>query len=547
MTKLGTWPQNIYYLSWMTQRLANRAPEYTHGRRWSWSIMQQLLNPIARDLERVNKQLVEERDNIFTSAANISLLDRLYYLPLGIGMEFSSVTEEDGVGVYTVPTVYAVIDGTEQEITIAHKNNIESLYYTALPSRVEYGEESFSYTEVIPRSTIADLDSLTPNDLLIESHLYVTLRGNTTWEYKGRERIYYPKVYIRGTTRKGTEQVEAVPIRYNGTFKTINQWKTVEEIFVSYLDDTAEITVETLAFDRDTQMDTQNLLVPVSGIESWRFLRLAQHLWGSTLISEGFTTSSFEVVRLGYDTLDHEYEIELQDAANNPIELTAMTIKPYSDYFFAVDNNSLYVYTSKLPYPDLTVLEQESPDTKMDLRSDRWLYARDDTVVIQTDILDVGSIPWKFRWMLEKPDGSQYYLGVNGSEWPLTTDAWIDNQAWEQGTWLEQRMELTADTTGAYILTLECFYSNEEIPNQNYTLVTRFLFYVPVLTPEIVLPLPTELRNASALAFDADDCLWFHVGTDIFKSNVYYDYFLADYGKRAIWLRENYTSVRMVI
>ena len=40
MTKLGAWPQDIYYLSWMTQRLANRAPEWTHGRKWSWSVMQ---------------------------------------------------------------------------------------------------------------------------------------------------------------------------------------------------------------------------------------------------------------------------------------------------------------------------------------------------------------------------------------------------------------------------------------------------------------------------------------------------------------------------
>ena len=47
MIKLGTWPQDIYYLSWMTQRLANRAPEYIQARKWSWSTLQQILNPIG--------------------------------------------------------------------------------------------------------------------------------------------------------------------------------------------------------------------------------------------------------------------------------------------------------------------------------------------------------------------------------------------------------------------------------------------------------------------------------------------------------------------
>jgi len=498
-------------------------------------------------MERVNKQLAEERNNIFMSAANMSLMDRLYYIELGVGMEFTVLKEEDGVTIYKPPTVYATIDDEEYEISIAANNDVESLFYTAIPSRMDYAEESYTYVEVIPRCTIEELVSVTPNALPIDGHLYVSIWENTTWEYRGRSKIYYPKVYIRGTTRKGTELEEAIPIRYNGTFKTINQWKAVEEVFVSYLDSTAEISVSVLPFERSTQLDLRNILIPASGSESWRFARLEDAGWGSLFVSEGFTTSSFDDVRMGVDTLDYEYKIELHNADSNPVVLSAMALRPNTDYFYAVDSNNLYVYANRLPYPDLTLLERESPDTKMDLYSDRWIYSFGDSAIIKTDILDVSLVPWRTRWTLQEPDGQKYYLKADGSKWPTTIDAWIDNEQWEYALWTEKSVEILIEQTGVYILTLECLYSDPSKPSNDFTLTTRFLFYVPVLEPEIVLPLPTELKGATNIAFDSDDRLWFYINGDIYAANIYHDYFLADYARKTVWLREDYTSVRVVL
>lgn len=549
MTTLGTAPQDLYYLSWMTQRLANRAPDWTQARRWSWSVLQQLLNPVAGDLERVNKQLVEERNNIFMSAANISLIDRLYLMELGIGMAFGSTDSGDGIPVYTQPTVYADINNTEYELTIATNNDIESLCYTAIPSRIEYGEQSATYVEVIPRTAVSNLPAVTPGDLAVESHLYVTVRNNTTWEYRAANKIYYPKLFITGTTRKGTTVQEAIPLRYNGTFKTINQWKSVSSVFVSYLDETATITVECLPFDRDTQLDTRNLIVPATGIESWRFLRLESKLWGNTLVSEGFTVSSFDVIRKGFDTLDYEYQIELHNDSDVAISLTAMTLIPNTDLMLAIDSNNLYVYNTKLPYPDLTLLDAEHPDTKMDLWSDRWIYSRDDTIKIKTDILDVSNVPYKVRWKIKDPDGQEYYV-LSDSTKVLTSssvDAWIDNTRWEFGFWEEISISLAVEQTGVHVVTLESFYVSADDQSKNTTLTTKFLYYVPVAQPEITLTLPVELQGSTDLAFDSDHNLWFYSSGDILSGNLFYDYFLVDYEKNAVWLRENYSSVRVEI
>jgi len=547
MPTLGTWPEDRYYLSWMAQRIANRAPEYTQLRRWPFSVGQQLLNPISTDIQRVHQQLIEERLNIFLTSADINLLDQLYEVELGTGMSFVYIEDQDGIAIYRTPSVYVTIDSTEYQLTIAKQNNIESLAYTALPSRIEDGEESYSYTEVIPRMTLAELATATPNTLPIYGHLYVTIRDNNTWFYNGRTKKYYPKVFITGITRKDTILTEAIPIQYNGTFKSVNQWKAVTEVFVSYMDETASITVEVLPFDQVNTIDTRNLVVPVNGVESWRFNRLGSKAWGSTLISEGFTVGDIETIQLGFGEKDTEYEIELQDELSNNVTLTGAAWKPNTNYVFVIDNSNLYIYDTRIPYPNMTVLEPESSDTKMDLYADRWVNTRDDTIIVQTDNLDVTNIPWRYRWTLQYPSGTKLYLAEDGSTIPLTSDAWIDNIGWEYGTWHEQSMELLLSDSGTYIITIECLYSDPDYPQRDVTKTTRFMLYNPVITPEITLSLPTALQNATGVMFDADGKLWFLIDNALYLSNVFYDYFIADYERNVILLRENYSSVRVVI
>jgi hypothetical protein len=508
--------------------------------------MQQVINPIAIDMERVNQQLVEERDNIYMSAANIDLMSQLYRIELGTGMEFTNTEQQDGIPVYTPPTVYGTISEVEYEITMAPHNSLEFLWYQAVPSRIEDGETSYQYQEVIPRTAAADISSATPEDMVIEGHLYVTVRGNTTWEQRARNRIYYTKVFINGITRKGTLVREAVPIRYNGTFRTVNQWKSVESVYISYMDDDAEITLEVLPFDRDDMLDTRNLVVPPSGTEAWRFVTLGTQTWGSSMVSKSFTVSEIGVVQLGFDTKDIEHEVELLDTSGNNVDLRAAVLKPHTDYMFAVDADTFYVYNTRLPYPDLTTLQAESPDTKMDIYSDRWVYPRDATATVKTDILDISVTPWKVRWTLLEPDGQEYYLGLDGSKWPTTTDAWIENDLWEGNSWREQRIDILLDKVGVYILTLECLYTDPEKSSESFTLTTRYVLYVPAIQAETAISLPAALQNADGMMMDSDGQLWLLVNDDLILANIYYDYFIADYERKAVWLRENYSSVRVV-
>jgi hypothetical protein len=107
--KLGTTPSGRYNVSWVTQRMANAAPEESKARKSPVSYLKQILNPIAQEIEITTQQLLEEVDNMHLSTANISQLDSLYKVNISPQLEFSSSHTEDGSGRWKIPKVFAEI------------------------------------------------------------------------------------------------------------------------------------------------------------------------------------------------------------------------------------------------------------------------------------------------------------------------------------------------------------------------------------------------------------------------------------------------------
>jgi hypothetical protein len=106
---------------------------------------------MAASIQETLQQLNDARYNMFLTTANISLLDSLYKVELSNGMDFAYTTTSDGAKIYTPPKVYAYIDNAYQEITIAENNDIETLAYDCLPSRLDEGDSSKPYYEIIRR------------------------------------------------------------------------------------------------------------------------------------------------------------------------------------------------------------------------------------------------------------------------------------------------------------------------------------------------------------------------------------------------------------
>lgn len=541
---LGVYPSRRYPYSWITQRILNRAPEWSQIRKNPVSVGSQLINPVVYSIQETLQQLSIERYNMFASTADLSEIDRLYFLNLPSEMEFTYEDGADGNIIYTPPRVYATINSTEYEITQAERNDIETLAYDCIVSRVADGETSYVYTEVIPQTLVSNLGNISPSTIYINGHLYITIEENDTWEMRTTDRIYYPKCYITGTTRKGTVVTEAIPLRYNGTFKTVNEWQSVETIMVSYIDSTAYITVETFPWGRDGHLDTQNVLVPASGGERPLFIDLSSRSWGSTLVGKGFTIAEFDMIRAGIEDKETFYEIELLDESGNNVDLTAFVLKPNSRFMYAVDDNNFYVYDISLEYPNTQNLLEESPEAKIDLYADRWIAMRGDTENLRTRNNAILDPPSRFRWHMLDPDGNEYYIDANGVLWSTTTDAWITNLQWEDGVFSNVDIPITFTKNGVYIITLEAQYWDSKF-SLSSTLKTKYTFFIPSIQPEAQYSLPVALSQPEDIGIDSDLRVWLKKYSAVHLLDVYHDYFLVDYENKTIWCKEQYPTIRV--
>lgn len=547
MTTLGSYPSHRYNRPWILQRLFNKLPLWAYARRCPTSIGQQFWNPIALDLQDVTQQLANERYNSFLSTADITMLDALWRVPLLPGMEFQYTEDSSGEKTYIAPSVYATISATEYQLTQAENNNINTLAFDNLPSRIKDESVSHEYAAIIPQTYVSNLGDISPADIVIEGHVYVTLTSNTTWEVINNGMIYYPKIYLTGITRKGTTCTEAIPFRYNGTFKSVNEWQAIDSVFVSYLDSTATITLETFPHNRVSYLDNQNICVPYDDDERHQFTRLGTQTWGSTFIAESYTVSDMDIVRnVNLTEMETIYELELLDTTGHNITAVDYIHRPNSRFIYVIDASNFYVYDMGLPYPDARDMRDQSTERKMDLLTSQWINTRDAIVSINTRILDPLTVPFAYRWSLLDPDGLEYYVTSDGILVPTTTDAWNMNSGYDAATWLEQQLDITLTKSGVYVLSLECQYYDRET-TVTTTLTTKLLLFTPSITPEVQFVLPVALAGATKISMDSDGKIWLLKNGYIHNLGLYFDYFLVDYENNCIWLKEEYSSVRVTI
>ena len=419
------------------------------------------------------------------------------------------------------------------------------MYYTALPTRIEYSNVQILWNDVVPDTAASDILALEPEAMPIEGHLYITIRGNTIWEREFRNQLYFSKISINGTTRKGTTATEVIPLRLNGTVKTINQWKSITKVFVSHLADDAQLTVSALPFAETEPVDSMNLAVPVEGGDRSQFVSLGTRSFGSTLVAQSYITEDLDFVRKGIEDKRIDHELELLDEDGNNVSLNGFMMKPNTQLVYGIDDYYFYVYDRRVPYPDVSGMIGESADCRIELIiSDfQWIQTRGSTVTVHTRTVDVLAIPLVTRWAITVPDGSRYRVGIDGSYWPEDTEGWVVNEFSDQSKWREKSVDFVLNQTGEYIIEFEARYDEDaEIIYRT----AKLMLYVPAIQPQTQLALPSSLRGCQDLAMDSNGELWFYNGTSIFKVDLFHDYFAVDYETKDIWLREQYNEVRVV-
>jgi len=535
-----------YRRSWITQRILNRAPEWTRARRSPVSVAQQICNVPALEIEETSKKLEEERDNFFLSTCDPTLLDHVYKIDLPGRFEFNQEEDQNRWSVYYSPSVWGEIDGSYVSISQANRNNVESLFYGVVPTRVGYGEQSEVWEEVLPPTKVSGVSSASPATMVLEGPLYVTLKNNTVWSEEYNDIVYFTKVRLKGTGLLREDIEEIIPLRLNGTYQTRNHWKTLDEFEILHASEDATVSVSVFPFREAPVANDREIAVGSDGVERTRFYSLYSYSWGSTLIAKRYLVDTEEQVRLGLNLKTIDYEMELHDGELGNVSASAFVFKPHSDWVYVVDDTYLYVYDYRLPSPSTEYLGESSGDSRMAIRldNDKYFYTREDEVSFSSRVLEYTSIPFATRWTLVWNDGTEYRIGLDGSLWSTSSqEGWIYNDNWDSGKWEDQKITLSSvGLPGTYVIKLEAKYEeNDEV----VTRTTKEAFSVPSIDPEAKLMLPVELKGARDLGIDGQGRLWFYNGTSVLLADLYYDYFIVDFQEKRVWMREQYPSVRV--
>jgi len=384
--------------------------------------------------------------------------------------------------------------------------------------------------------------------MTINGQLHILVEDNSIWSEEFKQIRYFSKIIVKGTTTKDLDLEEVIPIRFNGEHKTLNRWKEISEINVLHMSDDAYLTISVLPFSVTSVLDEINLAVPAEGKGRKSFMKIEQENFGSCLVCESYLEYDEEYVRRGNEEKRKDYQIELRDKDNANVTVNGFMILPNSPYVFCVDDHNFYVYNRYLPYPDISSMKDESADCRIELTLEDhdWVYVRGESANIITRIIDLYSVPSTFRWGITLPDGQYYRVGKDGSYWdPNEITGWIDNDYYEENGWKEQVLPVELLENGEYTLELEARYKDEDTGDV-FTRTTKLLLYVPSIQPETQLSLPASLIEAQDLAMDDESILWLYNGTSIYRTNLFYDYFMVDYVKNKVWLREQYNKVRVV-
>jgi len=544
-----------YKRSWVCQRILNNLPSSENARRLPFSIAQQLLNPIAFSVQNTYQQLAQSILNAKTSSFNMNLPSDIWSLDISDSFEFqeSSLATEDTT--YSAPDVTGYIDSTAISLTAATDNDIESFTGNTIPTRIEDSGVSKSYSPVLDFTTADSLSSASLSDIVVYGHLYITVKDNTTWRHEFQEYVYYPKVRITGETRKRTEVTEEVPIQQNGTFKTVNQWRSVSKIEHYYLDDSASICVESFPFNAEYLVDENNLYVLSQDTELFQYFDISENEEAFYFDLDCYvdTIDDLNMAQALGNHKDNIFSLSL-DNISPWSSLPYLVMSSFPNLAYIINNSGMSVYDIRLPLPDNSLVSEDDPESNIDIYSDKWVVKYGENAKFTTRLLDHTNPPFRYRMKLTVPDGFggfvYYWIGLDGSKHSLgSTNGWIQNERWDISEWEDKHFSFLVEDHGENVLTFECLFSDEST-GQTYTRKSQFMFYCPKIAAETSLNFPDTFSwgyEPEGAAKDSDGNIWLlsDSGTVIRKIILRYDYFVIDYERKRVWVREEYDKMKV--
>lgn len=538
-------PKEFFY-SDHTQAMANYLPEWARARYDKYSNFQQLLNPIGEVLEK-NQDLINK---VYQSNAiqtvNLKELPFLYKYEMDKNFEFETFFNQDGSTFFVQPEITGVQGITRFELFTTEENNLKSLYYGKVPTRLNNEQTIVKNNIIVSETKASDLPHVINKDLEREGGLVLYCRGVETSVYRDRIESYsLLKCQIKGTSIYDQKQTEELVIYEQDYLHSKKMWKSIESIQFFNIKK-QNFTFEVLHFPRKDKksLDSKKVILPSGDTDyaMWSF----ENRMNQSVLQKRKTLgdSGLDVLKFAGRTEVFQ-EMGLFDIDNEtPLELKDIVVDYNSNYLYGITDDFLYVFDKREPYPEsLKKIPGTNGDADFTLSIDTdELYLNEEgekEVQLSLRHTTPGKKIAKYRIKITKPNGTSVFLMEDGS---IETDPNKSSNYVRQGEFVLPTINnrITIDQPGEYIFELETMY-------QGGTVSKDFNFIFIKKNSAIAKYDLRRIMNEStpeSIIIDFDQELKIYTDTKILHTIKFHrDGVVIDYVNKVIYSAEEYSSI----
>jgi len=537
----SNYPDYFYYSE--TQELANYTPDWSKSRFDKFSNFQQLINPIGEKSNRFESLLIKQISDYFVQTADLSRLGTIYKVNLPASFSFETILLDNGDTLYKPPRVYGQRGIHRYPIFAEYNNDLYNFYYNKSPDSISDLYSPFGLTEILPITPITFNNINVNHDMKRNGNFVIELIGcNTFTKTLGNSEFDILTCQVYGVSLFNEPQTEVLAFVSNGTSYSSNLWSRIDYISFYNIPDNFIGSFRIDYFksalskmqDVDRYVDTEEVKRPIYRLDNDSGYSILQvYANRSTDIIES-------ALRPGNDILR---EFDLYDVDNTShLLFNDFVLGIFDSKIYAITDDCLYLYDKKEEYPkvlkELNGLPQD-PITILDIEAEE-LSPRTDgqSITFAVTQMVFSKKVKRYRIRLLKPDSSEVFIGLDGSEMGST---WFTNEN-ATSNFRSNLINLVLDQVGDYVLYVDTLYSDGTYDIDGR--VVRTLRKSAIAKYKLNKYLGSE--TARRIIFDYDQKIKIldsannlHV-IDFHKNNM-----LVDYDEGSLYFSEKYDKVSL--
>lgn len=535
--------------SYATQRLANYMPPWSIARKDAQSYFQQLLNPIGLEMDDLTSKVRTNLNGRFINTASIAEVDIIYETRLGRGFDIQYDIADFRIPKPIDPIITVVINDGEDpvEISISEDNSIQSFWYDAIPNRLTVDADILSYISVLDATDVAPGKIKSFNNIYEAGYLYVTVVDGT--DFIDAETSELGHIKITGTNRRGILDSEVIPYTYNGTTRTLKEWKSLTEIeIINIGPGTATVSIEAVDFNHEELPYYGERHINELAYEKQIYMG-KEELSGKTYLNyEVFTANTVNDLLAGLNTKHEVSKVKIiDDLGAEIIGVNDIALQPDSTRCIVLTDSNIAIYDLRTDYVDGKKLVGRTADASIQIHSSLDSAIEDDIVRLKPKVYADVKQAIKYKWDLERPDGSKVTLLYNSStksfdEVPYVVDenynGWNRNpyETTDVNHFYNREIEYTVDDHGDYIWTLSVEYSDGSKDTDKRIVSSRF--------SEPLATLSHGISNPVGISFNSDYELHVLDNADsVHRINLHHDTAMISIEDKIVYTREEYFSI----